>query len=43
MVTPIDMPTLTPPDEPLTPEQVAEILAEDGQGVEYGQPIMVIR
>lgn len=28
MVTPIDMPTLTPPDEPLTPEQVAEILAE---------------
>lgn len=23
-----DMPTLTPPDEPLTPEQVAEILAE---------------
>ena len=23
--------------------EVAEILAEDGQGVEYGQPIMVIR
>ena len=23
--------------------EVAEILTEDGQGVEYGQPVMVIR
>jgi hypothetical protein len=30
MVTPIDMPTLTPPDEPLTPEQLREM---DGEPV----------